>query len=179
MTNSNVYIDKIHSGDRKEIIELANTSISLHQPWISAPVTSSMFKQYLKRISQNDHEGIAVRRETDHQIVGVININNIVRGSFLSASLGYYVSKTHQGHGYMTEALNAVTQFAFGNMGLHRIEANIQPSNQRSKNLVQRCGFEFEGTSKNFLYINGEWKDHERWAVVDTRSTMNILARLS
>ena len=179
MTDSRVYINKIHSGDRKEIIELANSSIGLHQPWISAPINSSMFKQYFKRISQNDHEGIAIRLEADNQIVGVININNIVRGSFLSASLGYYVSKLHQGHGYMTEALNAVTQFAFRNMGLHRVEANIQPSNQRSKNLVQRCGFEFEGLSKKFLYINGEWKDHERWAIVDTRSTMDIIAHLS
>ena len=79
----------------------------------------------------------------------------------------------------MTEALNAVTQFAFRNMGLHRVEANIQPSNQRSRNLVQRCGFEFEGLSKKFLYINGEWKDHERWAIVDTRSTMDVIAHLS
>lgn len=179
MNESRVYIDQVNSGDRKEIIKLANESISLHQPWISAPLTPTMFKYYLKRISQSDHEGIAIRLKTNNHIVGVININNITRGSFLNASLGYYASKQYQGNGYMTEALNQATRFAFGSLGLHRIEANIQPSNQRSKNLVQRCGFEFEGVSRNFLYINGEWKDHERWALVDTRSTMERTANLS
>ena len=106
------------------------------------------------------------------EIVGVININNIVRGSFLSASLGYYSSAKHQGLGYMTEALELVVQFAFEQLGLHRIEANIQPDNRASRNLVQRCGFVLEGESKEFLYINGGWRDHERSVRTDTRHSL-------
>ena len=106
------------------------------------------------------------------EIVGIININNVVRGSFLSASLGYYSSVKHQGFGYMTEGLRLAVRFAFEELGLHRIEANIQPNNHASRNLVQRCEFTLEGESKDYLFINGRWRDHERWVRLDARSSL-------
>ena len=71
----------------------------------------------------------------------------------------------------MTEALQLVLRFAFDELGLHRIEANIQPNNYASRNLVQRCGFTLEGESKDFLFINGRWRDHERWVRVNARNS--------
>ena len=103
-------------------------------------------------------------------IVGAININNIVRGSFLSASLGYYAGQPYSGLGYMQEGLLALVRYAFHELGLHRLEANIQPDNERSRALVARCGFQSEGMSRDFLYINGQWRDHERWVIVDQRT---------
>ncbi|MDE0008639.1 MAG: GNAT family N-acetyltransferase, partial [Gammaproteobacteria bacterium] len=100
-------------------------------------------------------------------------INNVVRGSFLSASLGYYLGSRFVGNGYMVEALTLVKQHAFRRLGLHRIEANIQPDNIRSLNLVKRCGFVREGISPAYLFINGAWRDHERWAAVDDRDTLS------
>ena len=127
---------------------------------------------YLRRCHQDDHEGLVVCLDGSEEIVGVININNIVRGSFLSASLGYYSSVKHQGFGYMTDGLRLAVRFAFEELGLHRIEANIQPNNHASKNLVRRCEFTLEGESKDYLFINGRWRDHERWVRVDTRSSL-------
>ena len=98
-------------------------SEELHQPWIQAPTTPALFKYYLQRIRRNDHEGFAICRGTDEVIVGVININNIVRGSFLSASLGYYVGASFQGQGYMQAGLTQLVDYAFSTMGLHRLEA--------------------------------------------------------
>ena len=72
----------------------------------------------------------------------------------------------------MTEALHLVVRLAFEEKGFHRIEANIQPNNHASRNLVQRCGFTLEGDSKDFLYINGRWRDHERWVRVDARNSL-------
>ena len=107
------------------------------------------------------------------RITGVININNIIRGSFLSASLGYYVGAPFAGRGYMREGLERVKRYAFIELGLHRLEANIQPGNERSLALVKRCGFEREGTSRDFLFIDGRWRDHERWTVIHDR--VNLL----
>ena len=98
-----------------------------------------------------------------------------MRGSFLSASLGYYVGAPFVGLGYMTAGLNLVCKHAFERMGLHRLEANIQPDNVRSLQLVRRCGFTHEGLSEKFLYIAGEWRDHERWSIVDTRPGLRPL----
>lgn len=171
-----VYLRRVQSTDRKEILTLANESRALHEPWIAPPLTTHTFKLYLRRTQAPDHEGMLVCLKSSHDIVGVININNIIRGSFLSASLGYYVNGRHTGHGYMQEGLELIKQYAFRDLGLHRIEANIQPHNEKSINLVKRCGFQNEGVSPQFLFINGAWRNHERWTALDPRVTLTPVA---
>ncbi len=172
MTASRVYLRKVRGSDRAEMVALATHGRTLHDPWIAPPNTLHAFRLYLKRTQREDHEGLLVCLRETHEIAGVINLNNIVRGSFLSASLGYYATARLAGQGYMAEGLNLVKAYAFGQLGLHRIEANIQPDNERSIKLVRRCGFEREGASRAFLFIDGAWRDHERWAFVDPRRTL-------
>ena len=169
---NDIYLRRVTHNDEAEFLALMRASEELHQPWIQAPTTPALFKYYLQRIRRNDHEGFAICRGTDEVIVGVININNIVRGSFLSASLGYYVGAPFQGQGYMQAGLTQLIDYAFSTMGLHRLEANIQPDNLRSQELVRRCGFEYEGLSKNFLFLDGAWQDHQRWCVIDSRAKL-------
>ncbi len=167
-----VYLRHVREADRREFVELMRKSTHLHAPWISPPTNSAGFSQYLARTSSRDHEGFVLARYQDDVIVGVINLNNIVRGSFLNASLGYYVGAPYLGQGYMAEGLELVKQYAYATMNLHRLEANIQSDNTRSVALVKRCGFRFEGIAPAFLYIDGAWRDHERWTCVDERSSM-------
>ena len=149
----------------------------MHHPWLFPPDDARAYAEYAGRLTEDatkagflvceravgdDGTGAAAGIDT---IVGVININNIVRGSFLSGSLGYYVASSHAGNGYMTEGLGIVKELAFDGLGLHRLEANIQPTNLPSINLVRRCGFRREGLSPHYLFIDGEWRDHERWAI--------------
>lgn len=168
-----VHVRPVTKGDADEFLALMQASRSLHDPWISPPLTKRAFDAYLTRTAQDDHEGLLVCRSDSAGIVGVINLNNIVRGSFQNASLGYYVGKPYAGQGYMTEGLRAAVQFAFKNLGLHRLEANIQPNNAPSINLVKRCGFQHEGFSPRFLFIAGAWRDHERWAIYHPRDTLH------
>lgn len=164
-----VYIRPLMSADRTEFLDLMQRSVELHHPWISPPTTGPMFDSYLRRLSREDHTGLLICERLSDAIIGVINLNNIVRGSFLSASLGYYVGAPYTGLGYMTDGLELVCRHAFERMGLHRLEANIQPDNTRSLELVRRCGFENEGLSRDFLFIAGAWRDHERWSRVHDR----------
>jgi [ribosomal protein S5]-alanine N-acetyltransferase len=168
-----VIVRPVSPDDRDEFLALMQASRSLHEPWISPPLTSRAFDAYLTRMNRNDHEGLVVFRRDHPVIVGVINLNNIVRGSFLNASLGYYAGLPYAGNGYMTSGLKAAVRYAFDGMGLHRLEANIQPNNARSINLVKRCGFVNEGFSPRFLYIDGAWRDHERWAIYHRRDTLH------
>lgn len=170
-----IYVRKVQSSDKDEFISLAREGRTFHDPWISPPLTPNSFKLYLQRTKRDDHVGLLLCLKTTDQIVGVININNIIRGTFLSASLGYYVARQHAAQGYMIEGLELVKQYAFHELGLHRIEANIQSDNERSKNLVKRAGFKREGNSKAFLFINGAWRDHERWTVLDQRSSLSAV----
>ncbi|MEU5399989.1 GNAT family N-acetyltransferase [Streptomyces sp. NPDC005963] len=99
------------------------------------------------------------------RLAGFININNIVHGSFRCGALGYGAFGHAVGRGLLSEALDLVVRHAFGPLGLHRLEANIQPANHASLALVRRAGFRLEGLSPAFLHVDGAWRDHERWAL--------------
>jgi ribosomal-protein-alanine N-acetyltransferase len=99
------------------------------------------------------------------ELAGVINVSEIVRGPFQSAYLGYYAFVPHAGRGYMTEGLALALRWIFGELRLHRVEANIQPGNAASRALARRLGFRREGLSPRYLKVGGRWRDHERWAL--------------
>jgi len=98
-------------------------------------------------------------------IVGYAGLSSIVRGAFLSAFLGYKVDEKRRGRGYMTEGIRALIGIAFGECGLHRIEANIIPRNAPSIALARRLGFQLEGSSPKYLRIRGVWEDHEHYVL--------------
>lgn len=147
-----------------EFLAAVKRSQKLHRPWVSPPATAEAFDEYLKRLRSPDRAGYFVRTESG-DLAGVINISEIVRGSFLSGYLGYYAFEPHHNRGYMTQGLKAVLREAFRVLQLHRLEANIQPGNEGSRRLVKGLGFRLEGFSPRYLKIGGSWRDHERWAL--------------
>lgn len=92
--------------------------------------------------------------------LGQIHVSQIARGPFCSAMLGYSIDAAHEGRGLMREALEAVLADAFGRVGLHRVQANVRPENARSLGLLDRLGFEREGLAREYLFIDGAWRDH-------------------
>lgn len=161
-----VAIRHVRRQDYDELTARAQESAEMLRRWLGARErTVEAFESYLARCEQPTHEGFVICLRGTGAIVGGVNINNIVRGSLQSGSLGYTSYASTTGRGYMTQGLELVVQFAFGSLGLHRLEANIQPDNASSLNLVKRLGFRHEGYSAAFQYINGEWRDHERWAI--------------
>jgi ribosomal-protein-alanine N-acetyltransferase len=96
----------------------------------------------------------------DCQVIGMVSLYPIVRGSFHACTLGYSLARTHEGHGWMTEALRLVIDFGFRDLRLHRIMANYAPENLRSADLLHRLGFQVEGYARDYLLVNGRWHDH-------------------
>ena len=93
-------------------------------------------------------------------VVGSIGLNDVVWGAFCSAFLGYKLDAAYTGKGYMTEAVRLVVEYAFTQLGLHRIEANVMPRNTASLRVVEKNGFVPEGLARKYLKINGVWEDH-------------------
>lgn len=152
--------------DGPAFIEAMQKSRGLHHPWLVAPCDMAAWRRYLKRLERDNEEGYLVRRIDDRAICGVVNLNVITYEALCSAYLSYYAAQEYAGRGYMKEGLQQVIHRAFGELGLHRLEANIQPGNERSIRLVESLGFECEGYSPRYLMINGQWRDHERWALL-------------
>ena len=149
---------------RDEFLAAVKRSRRLHNPWVHPPATAATFSLYLQRLRLNTRLGYFVCTESG-ELAGVINISEIVRGSFCSGYLGYYAFTPHEGHGYMKRGLDAVMKEAFSRHRLHRLEANIQPGNAASRALAESAGFRLEGFSPRYLKIGGRWRDHERWAI--------------
>lgn len=94
------------------------------------------------------------------EVVGRINLNNVVRGAFQSASVGYWLAKDAGGQGFATQAVAEIVAHAFRELGLHRLEAGTIPENLRSQAVLRRSGFEQFGYAPRYLRIAGRWQDH-------------------
>ena len=151
--------------DQDEFIAAMRASRSVHRPWLYMPETPKAYKTYLGKTEDPRSRPFFACRTEDGAIVGFLNINEIVRGNYKGAFLGYGGVAGFAGQGYMTEAMHLVLREAFTRLDLHRLEANIQPANARSIALAKRAGFELEGFSPRYLKIGGRWRDHERWAI--------------
>lgn len=163
-----VTLRPLTSRDRNEFLELASASNDLHRPWMSLPSTPEQFRAYLARYEQPDEESLLIRVRETGAIAGIVNINSIIRGRFQSGSLAYAAFAPTAGQGYMTEGLELVVRYAFEQLRLHRLEAQIQPDNHASLSLVRRVGFRHEGYSPELLFVDGAWRGHERWAITNT-----------
>ncbi|WP_439467465.1 GNAT family N-acetyltransferase [Roseateles sp. NT4] len=155
-------IRPVTAADEAAFVRAAKGSRKLHRPWVQPPCDADAFARYLARFDASAHHGFIV--EADGELAGAIHLTNIIMGAFRSGYLGYYAFAGFEGRGWMAKGLDAVVKHAFRNLGLHRVEANIQPGNAASIALVKRCGFQLEGYSPKYLKIGGRWCDHERWA---------------
>jgi ribosomal-protein-alanine N-acetyltransferase len=101
----------------------------------------------------------------DGRFSGEVTLSSIQRGPFQSAFIGYWVDRALAGQGLVPEAVVVALQFAFEEIGLHRVEISIIPRNRSSCRVVEKLGLRFEGVSERFLEIDGNWEDHARYAV--------------
>jgi ribosomal-protein-alanine N-acetyltransferase len=161
-----IRLDHPARDDAAALIAAHLASRDLHLPWVEPFTDQAGFNAWFLRGLTGPNLSLVARRTGDAALVGVINVSEIVGGAFLSAYLGYWAMAAQAGGGAMRIALGLAIAHAFGPLGLHRLEANIQPGNARSIALVRRLGFRQEGFSPRYLHIGGAWRDHERWAIL-------------
>ena len=161
-----VYLRAPTVEDFDELDALYKSSRRLHRGLVSPNFSRDDFAELLKRNEGDDYESLLICVGETNRIVGTITLSQIFRKAFCNAYLGYLLGASFTGKGYMTEAVKLMLKHAFVNLKLHRVEANVQPHNTPSVNVLKRCGFTKEGFSRNYLKISGQWRDHERWAII-------------
>ncbi|MFB4300268.1 GNAT family N-acetyltransferase [Actinomadura sp. NTSP31] len=166
--SARVTLRRLARRDEKEFLDLVSASTELHHPWMALPSTPEQYRAYVTRYAQPNEESVLICVRDSGAIAGVVNINSIIRGRFQSASIAYAAFAPTAGQGYMTEGLALVVRYAFEQLRLHRLEAQIQPENHASIKLARRAGFRHEGCSPELLYIDGAWRDHERFAITSS-----------
>lgn len=161
-----VRLERPSARRERDYLDAAKRSRALHRGYVVAAATPREYRAYLTRARGENQESFFVVDAQSGELAGVVNISEIVRHAELSGRLGYYAFVPHAGKGLMREGLRLVIGRAFRELGLHRLEANVQPGNRRSIELVQGLEFKREGRARGFLKIGTRWRDHERWALL-------------
>jgi ribosomal-protein-alanine N-acetyltransferase len=160
--------------DLDELRRLWAASRALHGAWhVRLPAE----RLRLRPRTRSRRRSFVLCAHPDGVIVGYLSLGGIMRGALQSALASYWIGAPHVRQGYMREGLALLLEFAFrsperGGLGLHRVEALILPTNLASKRLAERVGMRFEGLSRRLVRVQGQWLDHERWAITaeDTSS---------
>ena len=130
--------------------------------------TPTWWRSRLAQDAEDWRRGLALRlfllaRElplSSAPVLGSVSLTDIRRGPLQGAELGFGLDRRAQGQGFMTEAVRAVCDYAFGPLGLHRLQANHLPENERSASVLRRLGFDVEGLARELVLIDGRWRDH-------------------
>ena len=164
--DSRVYLERPHKRHCDDFLAAVERTRKRYGSLVVPPSSADAYVKLLAACRRANYETfLIVHRELD-ALVGTVEISSIVRGLFQSAFLGYYGFEPYLGKGLMKEGIALTIDHAFQKLGLHRLEANIQPTNARSIGLVKSLGFKREGYSPRYLKIAGRWRDHERWAIL-------------
>src|SRR5690606_34091538 len=122
-------------------------------------------KRYREEFEHGTGAALLIFDSATGRLAGGISIGNIRRGVAQSAQIGYWMGARFAGRGMMVEALGLVAPFAFGTLGLQRLEAACIPGNKRSVRVLEKAGFRREGLLRSNLGINGSWQDHYLYAL--------------
>lgn len=139
--------------------------------WPEDDLSRAAFRRRLSVYAREMELGNAypffVFRQPDQVLVGAVTLSNIRRGVADTATVGYWIGRPFAGRGHCTAAVKAACRFAFDQLRLHRIEAACLPSNAASRAVLLKCGFELEGRARAYLKINGAWRDHLLFGLVE------------
>jgi ribosomal-protein-alanine N-acetyltransferase len=144
-------------------------------PFPAGLFTLSFWRQRLEQNHEEFREGrslrlVLLRRDApDGAVVGMANFTQMVRGALMGCQLGYSLDRDAEGKGLMTEALRVAIRYVFEDAGMHRVMASYMPSNERSGRLLRRLGFVVEGYARDYLFVDGAWRDHILAALTSAR----------
>jgi len=154
---------------------LRSESREFLQPWEPAwprdALTQAAFRRRLRQQARDRDAGtgfsLFVFRRDGEALLGGVTLSEIRRGVAQAVTLGYWIGQRHARKGYMAEAVECVNAHVFNALGLHRIEAACLPSNEPSRRLLEARGFRLEGLAQSYLKIDGVWRDHLLFALID------------
>ncbi len=169
LTGERVFLRLPEAGDGAMLLKFHQRNEAFLAPYDPPPPrgfwTEDFWERYVQQSQQQFAAGSSCRclvlsRGNPGMMWGKVNLSQICRGPFHACIMGYAVDETMEGQGIMREAVSLVIDYAFHTLRMHRIMANYLPTNERSGGLLRRLGFSVEGYARDYLYINGAWRDH-------------------
>jgi ribosomal-protein-alanine N-acetyltransferase len=182
LTHGEVRLRLVKKRDAKQLERLILGNREWLRPWEatnpSAPNSfdiRGMVRDLLRQV--DDLSGLPFVIEVDGEVVGQLNVANILFGSVSSAVIGYWISPEVAGRGVATTAVALAADYLFTTVNIHRVEIDIRPENLASLRVVEKLGFRYEGMKQRYIHINGAWRDHYVFALTHEEVAGGILNR--
>lgn len=169
LVGARVSLRTVAAEDEDAFVRSARQSAGLHRHLIYAPTSAAEFGEYLARFDGVRAVGFVVVLNGTGGLAGLVNINGIVDGRRTGgprAWLGFGGFAATSGHGYVGEGVRLAVRYAFGELGLRRLDADVQPGNAASRKVVERAGFRPAGAAPKSIRIEGQWREHETWVLL-------------
>ena len=164
---AHVYVRQLNVSDEAALVELRRRNQKFLEPWeperskrYAEPETQRALLRKAVTDAEQDRAYSFGIFTLEDEIVGTLNLSNVVRGAWQNATIGYFVDEAHNGRGFATEAIRLAVQLAFDELNLHRVQAAVMPRNPGSLRALEKAGFRHEGKSLRYLKIAGSWEDH-------------------
>lgn len=140
--------------------------------WPADDLTRGAFRRRVKRhgdeIERDESYAFLIFRDADDCLLGGLTLGQVRRGVAQAATIGYWMGAPFAGRSYMARALRASVDYAFSTLRLHRLEAACLPQNDASIRLLESVGFSREGLARSYLCIDGRWRDHVLFALLES-----------
>ena len=182
LTHGDIGLRIIRTKDAKTIERLVLGNREWLRPWEAtnphAPMSfdfRSQIRSLLRQLETSDALPFVILYQGE--IVGQLNVANILHGSVSSCVIGYWIAPEVAGLGITPTAVALAMDYMFNAVGLHRVEIAIRPENGASIRVVQKLGLRYEGLKKNYIHINGDWRDHYIFALTIEEVKDGVLNR--
>lgn len=182
LSHSDVSVRIVRVSDAKKLTQLVLGNREWLRPWEATnpqgPNSFDIKAQIRGLLRQmRSQQGLPFVIQYRDEVVGQINVSNIIYGSVAGANLGYWISPEIAGNSVTPTAVALISDHLFTNAGLHRVEIDIRPENKSSLRVVEKLGFRYEGLKERFIHINGDWRDHFVFALTAEEVIGGILNR--
>ena len=177
LTGSKVFLRFLEEKDAEALYDLHLRNKEFFQ--VYSPTRNSDFytleskckfiEDCIRQRESDERYSFGIFTNDTDELIGSINLNEVLRGPSQSCLIGYSMDKLHNGKGYTTEAVHLAVQFAFDNLRLHRIEAGVMQRNIGSMRVLEKVGFNKEGIAQKNVRINGKWEDHQMLAIISDK----------
>lgn len=187
LTSGEVRLRPLRLRDARAWRELRRRNLEWLKPWegtlpagAAVGEVPTTFGHMVRRQKADGRAGRALpwAIEVDDRLAGQLTVGGITYGSLRGAYIGYWIDEACAGRGIMPTAVALACDYCFDVLKLHRLEINIRPENSASRRVVEKLGFRQEGMSPSYLHIDGQWRDHLRFAVVEGEYPDGVLSAL-
>lgn len=182
LTHGDISLRIIRHRDAKTIERLVLSNREWLRPWEATNPhgpTSFDFKAQIRSLLRalENSEGIPFVIIYKDEIVGQLNVANILHGSVSSCVIGYWIAPEVAGLGITPTAVALAMDYMFKVVGIHRVEIDIRPENEASIRVVEKLGLRYEGLKENYIHINNDWRDHYVFALTSDEVSSGVLNR--